>query len=227
MRAFCCSILVGFLLGGCSLWSEPPPAPAALIATPAVVTPEGSGLVYRDTPIRRPLVQGAPASVFIPAQQYSYQPAYTHKDLSEYAEQLAMSLEHSLHQQDAGKLRVGVASFVHFDHSLQHSDILGNQLAELLIVELQHLGFQVVDFRNTGQLQVNWSGDYVFSRDAAELAQAQQLGYVLSGTMLSKNNGVKVNARMLNMQNNGVVASAKVLIPSFVVQDLQPLLIMQ
>lgn len=49
---------------------------------------------------------------------------------------------------------VGVASFVRLNHSLNESTVLGNQLSEYLIAELQDFGLAIVDFKLAGGITV-------------------------------------------------------------------------
>ncbi|MFA3789759.1 FlgO family outer membrane protein [Aliiglaciecola sp. SL4] len=150
-----------------------------------------------------------------------YQPAFTHKSLSDYAEQLTMSLVKNGRQLNT-QSKVGVASFVNFDKTLKQTSVLGNQLAEMLIVEVQGFGVQVVDFKTTDYIGVGANGDLVFSRDARKLSNKLNLDYILSGTLIRNEKGVRVNARVVSMDSKIVVSSASILIPNFVVKSLQP-----
>lgn len=150
-----------------------------------------------------------------------YSPSFSHKSLSDYAEQLTMQLLHSSGNGLQLNGAVGIASFVHFDQSLQRTSALGNQLAELLIAEVQAFGVAVVDFKSTGAVTVSSSGDLVFSRHAQYLMTGSDMAYLLSGTLIQSEKGVKVNARIFSTQTKVVVASASVMIPHFVVESLQ------
>lgn len=147
--------------------------------------------------------------------QRLYHPRYHHKVLGEYVEQLAIVLMQSI-DKEALKGPIAITSFVQFDSSLNRADILGNQLSELFFVELQQFGLPVVDYKVTPFVRVTSTGDFVFSRDARDLQSSQGFGYVLSGTLLASDRGVIVNARIINIKEQGVIASAKGLIPSFV-----------
>ncbi|WP_343861010.1 FlgO family outer membrane protein [Aliiglaciecola litoralis] len=150
-----------------------------------------------------------------------YQPDFSHKSLADYAEQLTMDLVKNGRMLNT-QSRVGIASFVTLDHHLQYAGALGNQLAELLITEVQSFGVPVVDFKMTDKIAVGVAGDMVFSRDARRLAAGQNIDYVLSGTLIENEKGVRVNARVVAMESKVVVSSATLLIPHFVVQALQP-----
>ncbi|WJG08299.1 FlgO family outer membrane protein [Aliiglaciecola sp. LCG003] len=150
-----------------------------------------------------------------------YKPAYSHKSLIDYAEQLTMELVKNGRYLTTHS-RVGVASFVNLDAGLKQTSALGNQLSELMISEVQSFGVPVVDFKTTDNITVGPSGDMVFSREAAKLADNLTVDYVLSGTLIQNEKGVRVNARIIAMDSKLVVSSASIMIPHFVVQSLQP-----
>lgn len=187
-----------------------------------VAPPEGSGLAYRpdmrdiemfqerqsQTGYRDPLQTG-----FIPSQ--------THKVLVDYASQLAMELmdgSNSLTTQDL----VGVASFVRLNRSLQETTILGNQLSEYLIAELQSFGVGVVDFKLANTLMVTGAGDIAMSRKGNQLAKQMEIDHILTGTLIEEARGVRVNARIVSVSNRRVVASANLFVPAFMVTSLNP-----
>jgi len=149
----------------------------------------------------------------------TYRPAYTHKLLSDYTEQLAMKLIENM-KYVTDRTPVAVTSFVDLDNNLNTTTIFGNQLAESFITELQEFGLSVVDYKNTGKIEVTPTGDYNFSRNDHELKGKTHIEYVLSGTLTYNNRGVIVNARLIGTDTNIVVASAKGFIPNFVVESL-------
>ncbi len=110
---------------------------------------------------------------------------------------------------------VAVASFVDLK-DLESTNWLGNQLAESFVHELQHHGLVVIDYKTTGSIRVSSHGDYVFSRDWQELPERQLIDYVVSGTMVTQEEGVLVNARMIGIQSKVVVATAQSFIPNWV-----------
>lgn len=159
------------------------------------------------------------APMLVPPRN-SYQPKYTHKTVDDYAEQITMKLMSQARYLDAGS-RIGVASFVAFDRTLQRTDALGNQLAESFIKEVQAYGLPVVDFKMMSGIEVRRDGDIVFSRQARDLTQTQ-VDYVLSGTMHRNEKGVRVNARIVSLEEKTVVATARGFIPHFVVNEVVP-----
>lgn len=220
------------LLGGCassgfsmSSWlSDSSQQPDAPTVTMVPERPE-SGIRYRAE--MRELLPASQATDTQPNTAYFntpktlYSPQFTHKGLTDYAQQLAMKLVQNGPKLNS-TLTVGVASFVAFDQSLSQTSVLGNQLAEVLMGEVQQFGLSVVDFKITDGISVGSQGDLVFSRSAARLAQNQAIEYILSGTLISNEKGVNVNARIVSLQNKQVISSASILIPHFMVRDLQP-----
>ena len=80
---------------------------------------------------------------------HTYRPVFTHKLLGDYAEQMTMKLIENMRYVSTNT-PVAVTSLVDLDSSLSHTNILGNQLAESFITELQEFGIPVVDFKTTG-----------------------------------------------------------------------------
>jgi len=148
--------------------------------------------------------------------QYYFKPYAKQNLLSDYVEQMAMRLAQSIDEEPLPK-PIAITSFVQFDSTLNRSDILGNQLSELFFVELQQFGLSVIDHKATNFIKVTSTGDFVLSRNSRDLQRMQSFGYVLSGTMLASERGVIVNARIISLSDQRVVASAKGLIPSFVI----------
>lgn len=116
------------------------------------------------------------------------------------------------------KTPIAVASFVNLE-DLESTNWLGNQLSESFIHEFQRHGLIVVDFKTTGHIRVTKEGDYAFTRDWKELPDRQIIDYVVSGTMIERDGGVMVNARMIGMQSRVVVASSQSFIPAWVIGD--------
>lgn len=187
-----------------------------------VLPPEDSGLEYRpdsrDIEMYRDpqLRQG-----YQDPLQSGFSPGITHKALSDYAAQLAMALmkdSTSVKNEDL----IGIASFVRLNRSLRDSTILGNQMAEYLIAELQAFGVGVVDFKLAQTLNVTERGDLALSRDGRLLAKKLEMDHILTGTLVEQPRGVQVNARIVALEHQRVVASATIFVPSFIVTSLVP-----
>lgn len=149
----------------------------------------------------------------------SFKPTYTHKSLQDYAAQLAMELLYNSQQLAVNDL-IGVSSFVRLDESLRNSNVLGNQLAEYFISEIQQLGMPVADFKVKGSVDVTRSGDLIFSRNANRLAREMSMNHVLTGTLIEKPNGTQINARIVALSDKRIVSTASIIVPDFVSNSL-------
>jgi TolB-like protein len=162
--------------------------------------------------------QAAYIDTMPPVQRF--RPRFTYKSVQDYASQLAMELiknANGLRPQAA----IAVTSFVKLDYSLQNTTILGNQMAEYAITEIQQYGLNVIDFKLMPAISVGRNGDLSFSRDLTELASQNTMDHVLSATMIEKADGVFINARIIAMNTNRVVSSASVMVPNFVAKHSQ------
>lgn len=148
-----------------------------------------------------------------------YQPDRTHKALNDYAAQLAMNLMSSAKSLSSNE-RIGIASFVRLNRSLQETTVMGNQLAELLIAELQGAGVGIVDFKIAGGLAVTPQGDLAMTRSGEALSRQLEMDHILTGTLIEEPRGVRVNARIVSVGSGQVVGSSTLLVPAFMVAQL-------
>ncbi|GEM_PF-470118 len=141
-------------------------------------------------------------------------PYANHQLLTNYISRMARELVDNL--QPYRLRNIAVTSFVNLDESLQKSNLAGNQISEEFITEIRQLGLPVVDFKTTGFIKVTSAGDFVFSRKAKELRDVQGIDHVLSGTMVWHQNGLVINARIIDLNSNQVLSASKGFIPYFV-----------
>lgn len=170
------------------------------------------------------LISNAVANTAQPASHNDWEtngqrfvPQHHHKRLTHYVEQMVIALK--MDKQVVGDESIAVASFVEFDATLTHTNMLGNQLAENFMQQMRKQGFSVSESKSTGTVKITEKGDLAFSRDATEV-QKEQSCCVLTGTMIYSPAGIEVNARLFDLNNNKVLASAEGLIPYFVVNHL-------
>lgn len=225
------SVLAGFILiiSGCAsqresgyFWFDNDENTEAPSVREQVRPPADSGLEYR--PDSRDIEMYKDTRVARGYQdplQTGFSPSITHKPLNDYADQLAMTLMSGSAQMTTDQL-IGIASFVRFNRSLRQTTILGNQLSEYLIAELQHYGLGIVDFKLANTLDVTPNGDLMLSREGMRLAKRMEMDHVLTGTLVEQPRGVMVNARIIELNQQRVVASASIFVPSFVVTSLVP-----
>lgn len=229
------------ILGGCAAGKlfmagyQPPQTIADLLneqyALAGELPPEINSANRSNTPITNASYKGD-VSASVAKQVYDNQspqqpavqrftPRFTYKSVQDYAGQLAMDLMKNANGLTS-EARIGVTSFVKLDYTLQNTTILGNQLAEYSISEIQQFGLNVIDFKLMPAIQVSSRGDLAFSRDVVKLANQNIMDHVLSATMIEKVDGVFINARIIALGTNRVVSSASVLVPKFVATQVQP-----
>tara|TARA_R110000772_G_scaffold13210_7_gene39445 strand:+ start:7368 stop:8360 length:993 start_codon:yes stop_codon:yes gene_type:complete len=139
--------------------------------------------------------------------------------LSDYTRQLAGKLAKFTALEGS---TVGVASFVDFNETLRSSSSLGNQFAEGLATELPSYGVSVVDFKMTKYIEVSAMGDLALSRDGQKLNGQTNMDYVLTGTLVATHRGVKINSRVVSVEDNSVIAAASIFVPQGLLQQIQP-----
>ncbi|ALS97714.1 FlgO family outer membrane protein [Lacimicrobium alkaliphilum] len=228
MRRLLIIFLPALVLQGCSVTLDSPLLGREQADTP-VQTPEPeqqrpvNGIWYQPTLTEQQEQVDSDAWVLRSADN-SYQASYIHKTLNDYAEQLAMGLVHNL-AVIKGQGRVAVGSFVELDSELTNTTVLGNQLAEKLIAQLQDFGLAVVDIKTMPTIMVGRDGDRVFSREVRALSGELQLDYVVSGTLIRNARGIQINSRMVSLKDQQVVASASGFIPNVVAQSLVPMMV--
>lgn len=185
-------------------------------ARPFLATaPAPARLTRKMLPSEFPVaVEGQP----LPASMY---PNLSHskKQLSDYANQLGFKLAAFEALKGA---KVGVASFVEFDESLQRSNALGNQFAEAMAITLPQHGVEVIDFKLTRKITVSREGDFALSRDVRQLSEKAGMDYILVGTLVTTRRGVQINSRIVSVKGQQVVAAASTLLPHLVLQQIQP-----
>ncbi len=117
---------------------------------------------------------------------------------------------------------VAVTHFSILDSDLKETNLFGQQMAESFVHEFHKFRMPVVEYKATQFIRVTENGDFVLSRDFVELTNTTPIQYVLTGTMTKHQGGYIVNARMLGMRSNIVVASAQSFIPFYIVDALIP-----
>lgn len=171
-------------------------------------------------------VYNTPMAMFAPAMEeeelparYVYSPNQHHKQLNDYVDQLALSLSDTMLVSE--EPTIAVTSFVELNQSLQSTNQLGNQLSEGLMLALQRFGFLTVDFKVMDNVKIASSGDYSFSRALPELNNRLSADHVLSGSLIYREQGVEIQARVVNLKNKSLAASARTVVPYYVLQHIQ------
>lgn len=136
-------------------------------------------------------------------------------DINHYARGLMQDLVANLQYVNA-TTPVAVVSFVMLDSDYNDANLLGIQIAESLIHEVHKFGIPVIDFKTTGFVRVTEQGDFAFSKDYEDFSGQMPARYIVGGTMLKNAEGYLINARIVGVKSQAVVASAQSLIPHHV-----------
>ena len=113
---------------------------------------------------------------------------------------------------------IAITSFVEFDETLTKTNQLGNQLAETFLIEMGQAGYPVADINASDEILLDTNGNFAFSRD--QQINTNNLCCVLSGNLIYQSNGVRVNAKIFDMQTQRIIAASSLVIPYFVVEHL-------
>lgn len=115
---------------------------------------------------------------------------------------------------------VAVVSFVMLDSDYNDANLLGIQIAESLIHEVHKFGIPVIDFKTTGYIRVTEQGDFAFSKDFEDFDGELPARYIVGGTMLKNTDGYLINARIVGVESQAVVATAQSFIPNHVSEQI-------
>jgi TolB-like protein len=200
------------LTAGCSQFGQPSSGQSS-----SKPEPMHNSQVERVTPTPSPF-QPARFVLPSPAEQQSPQSKVTiHHVVRGLMHDVINTMEHVNESTS-----VAVASFVFLDSDYYQGSLLGNQIAESFLHELNLFGIRVLDYKVTDFIRVTPQGDFALSRDYEELSDNVAAQYVLSGTLTQHRDGVLVHARIVNIASKQVVATAQDLIPSRIVNALSP-----
>ncbi|MBS3799085.1 FlgO family outer membrane protein [Pseudoalteromonas sp. BDTF-M6] len=142
-----------------------------------------------------------------------------------HTQRLAEQLLARIHGNEArqGELhlsgRIAVGTFLpikQLEHDSQQpkQHDLGLQLQDGLVTLMTQAGFQVVDFKQSDGIYMQTEQDKMLSRDVMRLTQRHNLDYYLTGTLLRQEDSYVVNARLIKLDTQQVVAAATDYIPA-------------
>ena len=166
-------------------------------------TDDATTLVKHAIAALESLTQNQSSQASIPSQQH---------DINFYVRGLMQDLVANLQYVNA-KTPVAVVSFVMLDSDYNQANLLGIQLSESLIHEIHKFGIPVIDFKTTGFIRITEQGDFAFSKDYQDFTNEIPARYIVGGTMLKNADGYLINARIVGVKSQAVVASAQSLIP--------------
>lgn len=151
----------------------------------------------------------------------SYKSMPLTKHIGDYVRNMAQDLVSNM-EYVSERTPVAVTHFSLIDSDLKQTNLLGQQMAESFAHEFHKFRMPVVEFKATQFIRVTDTGDFVMSRDFLDLKNTTPIQYVLTGTMTKHQGGYIVNARMLGMESNVIVASAQSFVPFYIVDALLP-----
>jgi len=135
--------------------------------------------------------------------------------VNEYIEQMTTSMKRSIADIDLGS-GIAVTPFINLSSGMKDTSLLGNHISEYFINELRNSGLPVSDYKVKGIIQGTTHGTLMMTDELAMLKKNKHVGYVLTGTLIKHARGTMVNARIVSVDSNVVIASSSRLIPKIV-----------
>jgi hypothetical protein len=158
---------------------------------------------------------------FLPQGQEIAEPAEVsqtelHPPLLYYTERLADQLFHKLQPLESGAIAVTTFADVQLmapDTSRHSSYNASLQLQESMQTVATQLGYQVSEIRLNDAVLVHAGFENSLGRDVSQLAQNQQARYVITGTLTEGELYITVNAKLVDLKSQRVLAAASSVIP--------------
>lgn len=217
------ALSVAMVLSGCTTMEEPQMAnePAQPAMNVVDITASDRGPVVTSEPEEVDSFGALGQPPLYSSVQGAYKGRPLTKHIGDYVKNMTQDLVANM-EYVTDKTPVGVTNFAMLDSDLQHTNLLGQQMAESFVHELHKFRIPVIDYKATDYIRVTEQGDFILSRDYLELNGSLPIEYVLTGTMTKYQGGVLVNARILGVKSRAVVATAQMLVPFYVVDALIP-----
>ncbi|MFP2770630.1 FlgO family outer membrane protein [Oceanisphaera sp. KMM 10153] len=152
-------------------------------------------------------------SAYLPAAGPSLVGGQT--QLQQHISALAYRLVSSAHQLN-DRAGIAVSGFVD-QQDYRTQDDFGRLLSETMMFQLNQYGLRVVDFKTLPFIRITPDGDVSTSRDYRQLSSRIGARYLLHGTVSETTGGRLINARLVSMGDNSLVASAQQFIPEYLV----------
>ncbi|MBU1309678.1 MAG: hypothetical protein KKE30_09125 [Gammaproteobacteria bacterium] len=152
-----------------------------------------------------------------PDQFYRQQPITT---VNEYSRNIVHELMQQ-HQALDDNAMVAVTDLSYTDSTLDQGSLFGHHFSEAMIYDLHRFGVPVLDYKATDYIRVTPDGDFVLSRNFEELKAELPIKYVITGTMTMHQQGLLVNARLIQIDTKRVISAARTFVPNHIVRALQ------
>ncbi|MBM7457290.1 TolB-like protein [Oceanisphaera litoralis] len=138
--------------------------------------------------------------------------------LQQHISALAYRLVSSAHHLEK-QSGIAVSGFVD-QQDYRSQDDVNRLLSETMMFQLNQYGLRVVDFKALPFIRITPEGDVSTSRDYRQLSSRIGVRYLLHGTVSQTTGGRLINARLVSMGDNSLVASAQQFIPEYLVAGM-------
>lgn len=189
-----------------------------LLLSGCVQAPANSVRVSAEPPAQRSerIEQHTVFQHSAPQPLYRQQPITT---VNEYSRNLVHEL---MQQHDAldDNAMVAVTDLSYTDSALDQGSLFGHHFSEAMIYDLHRFGVPVLDYKATDYIRVTPDGDFVLSRNFEELKAELPIKYVITGTMTTHQQGLLINARLIQIDSKRVISAARTFVPNHIVRAL-------
>lgn len=143
----------------------------------------------------------------------AYKPESNQNTIHYYSDRLANQLFQSLTTvKPNAKLAIGTFTAIDTLKAPESKNsptyLYGLQIADSFLTTSTQRGFAVVEFKTLKGIKITKNHDLMLSRDVSELKGKHDVDYFLTGTMTQQETGLVVNARLIDVNTNIVVAAA-------------------
>jgi TolB-like protein len=120
---------------------------------------------------------------------------------------MASEISTNMRKQKMAEIPVVITTFVDLN-DLAKTSVFGRMMAEKMIDEMSRQGFHVVEFRRAQDIFIKKDGgEFILTRDVAEIASVTKARAVLAGTYIVTINSIIINARLIDIKSPQVLAT--------------------
>lgn len=138
--------------------------------------------------------------------------------LNNYVAEMAEQLLASFTAEERAE-NILISTLVYLD-DYKKTDKLGRLISEEFINQLHIRKFHLIDYKVPGTIQVLPEGDFAITRDFKKLKKHIPAERLLVGTMSKSISGTEIHVRIMNTKQDTVEATASVLIPTILVDEI-------
>jgi TolB-like protein len=145
---------------------------------------------------------------------HDFQSERSFQTINEYTEQMVYQLSKKLSTKKIERT-IMVPPFASLSNIHTSNPHLAVDIAEAFIIDLQNIGLPASELL-VANTSIDYQADYLTYLD--ELSGNDDIGYIVKGTMRETANGVMLYARVINVNNRKVIASASKLLPFYLIK---------